>query len=108
MHPNFLPCASCGKPKVIRLGDYCVACASDSDITASEHEYIILSRATLDHAADRSGITREFLVAKIERAFENYLTYIIYRVGEEWKDIMISDRFYIPVVMKHVFRREGD
>lgn len=105
MTPNFVPCASCGRLKVLKPGDYCISCALDPALTASEHEYVILSRATLDIAAEKSGITREFLVAKIERAFENYQNYIIYKIGDEWKDLMISDRFYIPIVMKYLYKR---
>lgn len=103
--PNFVPCASCGKPKVLKVGDYCTTCALDSDLVASKYEYIIVSRATLDVAAEKSGITREFLVAKMARAFENFQIYVIYKWGEEWKDLLISETFYIPNVMKNIFEK---
>lgn len=105
MKPNFGPCASCGKPKVLKTGDYCLQCALDPALPASEHEYVILSPATLDVASEKSGITREFLVAKMGRAFENFQHYIIYKDGEEWKDVVVSEQFFIPAVMKNLFRR---
>lgn len=106
--PNFVPCSACGKPRVLKVGDYCTACALETNLTASEHEYIILSPATMDIAADRSGITREFLAAKMGRAFENYQHYIIYNLDGEWRDVLVSDMFYIPTVMKGLFKRTED
>lgn len=105
MTPNFAPCASCGRAKVLKPGDYCLSCALDPALPASEHEYIILSQTTLDIAADKSGIAREFLVAKMNRAFENFQHYVIFKVRDEWWDITISDTFYIPAIMKNIFNR---
>lgn len=108
MDQTFNPCVSCGKPKVIKVGDYCRSCAVDPDITASTREYVILSRATLDIAVQKSGIAREFLLSKMDRAFKNYQNYVIYKIDGKWLDLKIDEHFYIPTVMKNLFRRLED
>lgn len=103
--PSLNPCASCGKHKVLKPGDYCRSCAIISDLPDGKYEYVILSRAMLDIAAEKSGMAREFLVAKMDLAFEHNQQYIIFRTGEQWHDILIHDRFPVPVVMKRLFER---
>jgi hypothetical protein len=101
------PCARCGRRKVLKPGDYCIACALDPDDTAAD--YIIVSTPTLEEAVVRSGISGEYLKAKHERCFERFQNYIIFFVNDEWHEIVISDRFAIPPVMKNLFKllREG-
>ncbi len=98
------PCASCGINKVFHLGDYCRTCALDPDLTASEHTYIILSPATLNLAAEQSQLALPYLRIKMERAFEQFLHYVIYFGPNGWDELLISDKFYIPHVMKYLFR----
>lgn len=106
--PNLLPCASCGRPKVLKLGDYCITCALDPALTASEHEYVILSPATLDLAVEKSGIARQFLSAKMDKAFEHSQSYVIFKARGQWHDILIHDAFYLPIVMKKLFEKMED
>lgn len=108
MSLGLYPCISCGRPKVVKTGDYCVDCALQWVQTVSEHEYIIISPATLNLAEQRSGVTREYMFAKMERAFENYQHYVIFFAKGGWREIVISDRFYIPVIMQNLFEQLED
>lgn len=97
---DFLPCAGCKELKVLKLGDYCLACALEP-----APDYIIVKPDSLEHAALRSGITREYLNAKQERAFENYQVYVIYFAKDEWQEITISERLPVAVVMKNLLEK---
>lgn len=102
MEPKLLPCANCGKPKVLMTGDYCLACSIQWE--PDESNYIVVKPSTLEYAAKHSGISREYLNAKQEQAFEKFQVYVIYFHEGEWKEITISDRFAVPTVMKNLLK----
>lgn len=102
MESELLPCSGCKNLRVLKLGDYCRECALDPQYN---HLYFIVKPDTLDHVARVSGMDRGFLNAKQEKAFEQYQKYVVYLAKDEWKDIIVSDRFPVEVVMKNVFRK---
>lgn len=100
---DLLACAGCKKAKVLKLGDYCIACA----LEWPEHPcYIVVTPKTLDKAVKDSGIDGDYLRAKTDKAFDHYQSYIIYCVNGEWKEILVSDRFHIPTVMKNLLKKQ--
>lgn len=103
---NLLPCAGCGKDKVLKEGDYCIACALDP--TLLDNQYIVISPAMITHAADVSGIEGAYLKSKMEHCFERFQHYVIYKARDEWQDLVIDEKFHIPTVMSHVFKRLED
>lgn len=103
MHMELVPCAGCGIAKVLKTGDYCIACALKWEPRTPD--YIIIGPGTIDEAADSSGIAKAYLKAKSDEAFENYQSYVIYPVKDEWREITISDRLHVPTVMKHLLEK---
>jgi hypothetical protein len=101
----FNPCTSCGMSNVLKPGDYCRACATTWRLPSAENEYIIVSPATLEAATLQSGIAKSYLKAKQEEAFERDQKYVIYFARGQWDDLIVSNRFYLPVVMKFLFEQ---
>lgn len=98
MELDLLPCVGCKLPRVLKLGDYCKECALEP-----EPYYVVVKPDTLEQAAKASGMAREFLNAKQEKAFENYQSYVVYYVDGKWQDILINEWFPVPLVMKNLF-----
>lgn len=96
---GLLPCAGCKEAKVLKQGDYCVMCALEWPSTPF---YIVVTPKTLDKAIRDSGMAGEYLKAKSDRAFETFKSYVIYCINGEWKEIVISDKFHVPTVMKNL------
>lgn len=103
---NLLPCAGCRKDKVLKEGDYCMQCALDPALI--EHQYIVLSPAMVVFAAELSGLPSEYLRTKMERTFEAFQHYVIFKAHGGWQDIVIDEKFHIPTVMKALFKRLED
>lgn len=98
-------CASCNFNKVVHLGDYCPTCAV---IPPDYDEYYIISPGVLTLVSKKSNIPLSFLKAKMERCFERYQHYVVFRSRGQWHDIVISEKFHIPTVMKALFKRLED
>jgi hypothetical protein len=99
---GLLPCAGCKQAKVLKYGDYCVVCSLE---WPENSNYIVVTTKTLDKAIHDSGLTGEYLKAKSDLAFENYQSYVIYCIDGEWKEIVISDKFHVPTVMKNLLAK---
>jgi hypothetical protein len=99
---DLVPCSGCKKPRVLKMGDYCVECALDP---STQHQYFVVKPDTLDHIARVTGMAREFLNAKQERAFEEFKRYVIYLADDEWKDIVISEKVPLDFAMKNLMEK---
>lgn len=104
MDDDLLPCAGCKKAKVLKPGDYCVACALEWPEAPG---YIVVTPKTLEKAVRDSGLAGDYLRAKSDRAFEQYQSYVIYYVSGEWREILISDKFPVPYVMKNLLENHN-
>lgn len=104
MPPRLNPCRSCGKPRVIRPGDYCRDCAIRWRQPSAEGEYLVVTPHTLDEAVELTGMGKSYLRAKQEQAFFGYAKYVIFEANGEWHDVVVSDVFYLPKVMENLIR----
>lgn len=105
MEFDLLPCAGCKELKVLKLGDYCAQCALD---WPSGPYYIVVMPKTIDECIRASGLDGEYLYARSNKAFERFQQYIIYFVDGDWKEVVISDQFHIPTVMKNLMKKRGE
>lgn len=109
--PKFNRCRCCGREKVIRPGDYCTSCSlSMNDLAASE-AYIIVEPHTLGDTAQKTGVAKSFLKAKMEQAETMNCQYIIFRhptLKDNWQDVVVDKYFYLPRVMQSLFERLED
>jgi hypothetical protein len=100
---NLLPCSGCKELKVLKLGDYCRECALEP-----EPVWFEVTPGSLDRIARLSGMAREFLNAKQEKAFENFQRYVVYYADGKWQDITISERFSTAIIMRNLFKKLGE
>lgn len=96
------PCYSCGEPKVLNEGDYCIACAS-----VSEPSYYEVTSKNIVELAGKTSFDKKFLTEKQERAFERYCTFVIFRANDEWKHVTINNSFNVEFVMQNILKRLG-
>lgn len=103
MELGLLACAGCKEPKVLKLGDYCRECALEP-----EPAYFEVTPGSLNRVAVITGMAREFLNAKQEKAFENYQRYVVYYADGQWRDIVISEKFSTQIIMRNLFKKLGE
>jgi hypothetical protein len=100
---NFLPCANCNQKRVVKPGDWCNQCAMRWERKVSE--YFVVDPQSISDVHEISGISRSYLNAKQERAFEKNCKYVVFYAQGKWKEVVISDRFHLPTVMKNILSR---
>jgi len=105
--PSLQPCVSCKKHKVIHPGDYCNSCALKWEPVFGDSYFLVIPSSVAD-IMEATGIDGAYLNAKQERAFEKHCKYVVYFHKGEWREIVISDGFHLPTIMKRIFERDND
>lgn len=107
---HFTECTSCNLNNVLRVGDYCRACAAIWRVgtNVSDNEFLVVTADTIDPAAESSLLPRNYLAAKARKALLHNQYYVIFYARGEWDEILVHKKFHLNTIMRNLFEALGD
>jgi hypothetical protein len=98
-------CRCCGRPKVLKPGDYCRDCAVIPNDVVASNRYIIVEPHSMGDTASRANLGYPYLRTKYDRAEEMHCQFVVFEINGHWHDVLIDKYFYLPRVMRTIFER---
>jgi hypothetical protein len=102
------PCRSCGRPRVLNPGDYCIKCAVIWHSETALDNYFIVEPGTFDDTAQVSGLDPYWLAGQMVEAETTDCQFVVFFTRNRWESIRVSNAYHIPTVMRKVFERLRD